>query len=106
MDKVMSALGELGITTHATASDLAINPNPINVILFLAQLYERLPNYIPKQTINFDCVLGQEVVKKIELVNPNPRFIEYYINLEGKKNDDFSIENNAERITIPPKSNA
>ena len=32
MDKVISCLGELGITSHVTSKDLAIEPHPINII--------------------------------------------------------------------------
>jgi hypothetical protein len=35
MDRVLSAMRELGIHTHARAGDLAKSPNPLNVILFL-----------------------------------------------------------------------
>ncbi|MEE4247669.1 MAG: hypothetical protein V2I33_19875 [Kangiellaceae bacterium] len=42
------------------------------------------------------------MTKKIELSNPLPKQIIYWIRLEGS--DDFYIENDMEEIVIPPKA--
>ncbi len=61
-----------------------------------------LPHYIPKSApIVFQCILGEEVVKNIELSNPTNKQISYYVNLEA--HPDFSLESD-ESLIIEPKS--
>lgn len=105
MDRVVSCLGDLGITTHVASKDLAIDPNPINVFLFLILLYNSLPNYVPKTTINFKSILGETSTKRIELKNPSNRSIIYSIHLEGKQSKDFFIQDDLDEIALNPKGN-
>jgi hypothetical protein len=37
------------------------------MLLFVLQLFNALPHYEPKSTIEFKCTLGEEVIKNIEL---------------------------------------
>jgi hypothetical protein len=60
------------------------------MVLLLVNLYQTLPNYIPKCAITFTCILGDEVTKTIELQNPANKPIMYWINIEGCQ--DFFVE--------------
>ena len=55
--------------------------------------------------IIFECVLGDELVKEIELNNPTTKVINYWVSYDGKP--EFSIKNcgNAdyECVQIMPK---
>ncbi len=74
--------------------------NQIDMVLFCAQLYFQLPNYIPKTaTISFQCVLHETVFKFVELNNPTGKPISYWIKLDG--DSDFEIED--QFIRIDPK---
>jgi len=65
-------------------------------MLFVVQLYQALPHYISKHTIEFPAVLGDLVTKNIELTNPSKNPISYWVKLEGS--DDFKIEEDNVRI--------
>lgn len=69
-------------------------------MLFILQLFFALPHYIPEgPPIIFSCVLGEEVVKNIELTNPSSKPISYWVKKEG--HSDFSLM--VDEFTIEPK---
>jgi len=39
----------------------------------------------------FECILGEELIKEIELHNPSSKTINYWVSYEGSK--DFNIKN-------------
>ena len=67
-------------------------------MLFCIQLYQSLPHYVPKASIEFPAVLGDLVTKNIELSNPSKNPISYWVKLIGSS--DFSIEQ--EQVRIEP----
>ena len=62
------------------------------------QLYQALPHYIPKATVEFPAVLGDLVTKNIELSNPSKQAISYNVKMIGSR--DFSVE--ATQVKIEP----
>ena len=95
-EKVLQALSFIGLETHVQAKNLA-TPSARENLLFLIHIYQSLLNYIPKEApIVFKCVLGQYIVKNIELRNPTRKFISYWVKFEG--NQDFSIGEDSLRI--------
>ena len=76
----MTALRDIGLQTHLESKDL-IKISMREMLLFILQLFNALPHYDPKTTIEFKCILGEEVVKTIELSNPTPRTITYWVKL-------------------------
>ena len=52
-------------------------------MLFCIQLYQSLPHYVPKASIEFPAVLGDLVTKNIELSNPSKNPISYWVKLIG-----------------------
>lgn len=66
-----------------------------------------MPNYVPKgNPIIFECVLGDELIKEIELYNPTNKEINYWVSYDGSS--DFSIKNAGnieyETVRLEPKS--
>jgi len=66
-----------------------------------------LPHYIPKcNPIIFECTLGDEIIKEIELVNPTAKEINYWVSYDGS--NDFNIKNagniDYDTIRLEPKS--
>ena len=60
------------------------------MILLLLHLYVYLPFYTSKQDpILFKCVLGEEIIKNIELNNPTQKDVLYTAKYEGS--DDFTL---------------
>ena len=62
-------------------------------------LFHTLPYYLPRQTIEFKCLLDETVLKNIVVTNPTRKALTYQIRLEGCS--DFQIENDS--ILIMPK---
>lgn len=77
--KIIDALSEMRLQTHFTAKDL-MNPSQREMVLFCLYLYNNLPHYISKATVEFSCVLGDSVTKYIELSNPTSKAISYRVN--------------------------
>ena len=77
-----------------------VRPNEREMVIFVAYLYQTLPNLLPKSTVEFETKLGTEAVKSIEITNPSNKAISYSANLEG--HDDFSILQ--PNVRLEPKS--
>lgn len=69
-------------------------------ILFLYNLFINLPNFIPKNVIDFETVLHEKYLKEIKLTNSLSVPVTYSLILIG--NSDFSIKTN--EIHVEPKS--
>lgn len=98
-EAVLAMLHAVNIPYNITASQL-LSSTPSEMLLFTVFLYNSLPQLIPKTTIDFTCMLGETVVKNIELTNPSNKTISYSARLEGCA--DFSIEHSA--VRLEPKS--
>lgn len=100
---IVNACSQIGITTHIAKEDI-VEPSARELLLFVVQLYQTLPHYIPKATIEFPSVLGDLVTKNIELSNPSKNIISYRVELMPR-NSDFSVEQTEVRIepgqTVP-----
>lgn len=84
VDKVFTALSEIGMPTFLNQRDLAQAAiSPREMVLFCLSLYQGLPHYIPKTIIEFPCTLGETVIKNLELTNPSSKQITYWVKLEG-----------------------
>ena len=87
-EKFLDYIKSYGIYTHIKAKHFS-SLNPKEMVLFIVILFQNLVHFIPKDTINFVCILGETVTKTINLENSNPnRTIEYFIKKEGS--DDFT----------------
>ena len=96
---ILAMLRAVNIPYHITASQLLASA-PTEKLLFVVFLYNSLPQLIPKTTIDFTCMLGESVVKNIELTNPSNKMISYSARIEGCP--DFSIEHS--EVRLEPKS--
>ena len=82
-DKILNQLKEIWLQTHFNTKDLTTSC-PRENMLFIIHLLHTLPHYIPKASpINFSCILGEEIIKNIELTNPTNKPISYWVKLEG-----------------------
>ena len=71
------------------------------MLMFILHLYVYLPFYVPKQEpVVFKCILGEEVVRTIELNNPSNKPVTYSVKYEGS--DDFQLLSD-DRFRIEPK---
>jgi hypothetical protein len=96
-NKLLSSLKALGLDMAIEASQIT-EADPRDMLLIILYLYQNLPQFVPKTTIEFFGVLGTQIIKSIELRNPSKRPITYRVSLEGC--DDFKISTN--KITLEP----
>lgn len=86
---VCEGLAEIGMQNHILPKDIC-NPLQREMLLFILHLYVYLPFYVPKQEpVIFKCILGEEVVRAIELTNPSTKPVTYQVRYEGS--EDFKI---------------
>lgn len=76
--RIIEAIHEIGLNTHIVPQDISA-PSAREMLLFCVQLYQSLPHYIPKATIEFPATLGDLVTKTIELSNPSKNPISYWV---------------------------
>jgi len=67
-------------------------------MLFIVELFFKLPNYTPKAKIEFLATLGEICSRNVELTNPSKKKIEYMCRIEGS--NDFFID--VDYILIEP----
>ncbi|CAD8106047.1 unnamed protein product [Paramecium primaurelia] len=98
-EKLFPALQDFGLQSHLLPQDV-YHPNCREMIMMLVQFFFALPYYVPqKDPIFFSCVLGEEVIKSIELKNPTQKPISYWVKYEG--HPDFQLDGD-ESIKIEP----
>ena len=96
--ELFPACAGLGFSpTHITARD-----RPCEILLLLLFLYQNLPYYIPRGTIEFHGTLHQKDTRYIELSNSTPKTISYTAEIEGSP--EFALEEPTAAIQVPPKS--
>ncbi|XP_052240686.1 cilia- and flagella-associated protein 47-like isoform X3 [Dreissena polymorpha] len=101
--KVVNAMRFAGIDYDIQAIDIT-DPNPIALLLLCAHLYQRLPQYLPKATVEFSGPLHNTVSRQVKLSNPSGKSLVYQVLLAGHDARDFRVPK-GEFVTIPPKSN-
>ncbi|CAL1538368.1 unnamed protein product [Lymnaea stagnalis] len=100
--KVITAMKYAAIDFDIQAIDIT-DPNPINLLLLLVNLYQRLPSYLPKTTIEFVGTLHQPVIRQVKVTNTSVKSIVYNVIIAGTDAGDFTVQK-GNLVTIPPKS--
>jgi hypothetical protein len=75
----------------------------LEILLLLLFLYQTLPHFIPKASIDFHGCLHDDVIKHIELTNPSNKSLTYIAKLDGSV--DFQLVDPSP-ILLQPKSTA
>ncbi|XP_053397416.1 cilia- and flagella-associated protein 47-like isoform X4 [Mercenaria mercenaria] len=100
--KVTNAMRYAGIDYDIQAIDIT-DPNPIALLLLCANLYQRLPQYLPKATVEFSGPLHNTVSRQVKLSNPSGKPLVYQVLLAGHDARDFRVPK-GDFVSIPPKS--
>ena len=87
---------------YVPGSSIISQMNNLQGMLLSAHLFLVMPYYMPKEVVEFQCILNDTVIKKIMLHNPSQKRIGYSVTLEGSA--DFGISE--ESITIEPNGRA
>lgn len=98
---ILDVLKDYGINTHFRSKKKYLEfPQARDMLLFLIILFQNLQHFVVKETIEFSCILGDSVIKAIELKNPlNNRDLEYEIKTTGSP--DFIFQGPSD-IKIEP----
>ncbi|KAK3775916.1 hypothetical protein RRG08_017206 [Elysia crispata] len=100
--KVVNAMKYTGIDYDIQAIDIT-DPNPIPLLLLAVHLYQRLPQYLPKATMEFTGSLHSTVTRQVKVNNSSPKNLVYHVLIAGRDARDFSVPKGS-TVTIPPKS--
>ncbi|XP_068773049.1 cilia- and flagella-associated protein 47 isoform X2 [Struthio camelus] len=101
---LVDAMRAVGLAIDIKAADIC-DPNPIMMLILCVYLYERLPHYLPKKTIEFTGALHATVVKKVHLKNPSLKTLVYNATLVGRDAENFLLPEGS-TVIIAPKTQA
>jgi len=79
---VIEAMKELGLDYTPSPKDLISAPAR-DLVLFCTYLFNSMPGFIPKATVEFEGRLNDKVVKYIELSNPSSKPLTYSVRIQG-----------------------
>lgn len=96
--KVVAALQEIGLQ-HPISAEAIAEPTGRDMVMLVLYLYQTLPAFIPKTTIEFKGRLHDVIEKTIELTNPTKKPIHYTVTLDGSP--DFTVEQY--NLSLEPK---
>ncbi|XP_049727859.1 cilia- and flagella-associated protein 47 isoform X2 [Elephas maximus indicus] len=100
---VVNAFHEIGFYTDIQATDI-FDPNPILMLMLCVYMYERLPTYLPKKVVPFNCTLHDTVLREILLKNSSVKNLVYNATIVGRDAADFSLSQTGNVVTISPKN--
>ena len=95
MHVILETFTDMGLHYIPDPQEVA-SIDPREIVLFLAYLFNSLPNYLPKETVLFECKIDDTVSKKITLHNPTTQLLSYVVMLDA--NEDFSIKDSAVKV--------
>ncbi|XP_074672980.1 cilia- and flagella-associated protein 47 [Strix aluco] len=98
---LVNAMHAVSLAIDIKATDIC-DPNPVMMLILCVYLYESLPHYLPKNTIEFTGAFHATVVKQVRLTNPSSKTLVYNAILVGRDADDFSLPK-GNTVTIAPK---
>ncbi|XP_041343867.1 cilia- and flagella-associated protein 47 [Pyrgilauda ruficollis] len=96
---LVKALHTINLDMDIKATDIC-DPNPVMMLILCVHLYDLLPHYLPKNTIEFSGALHATIVKQVHLKNPSNNTLSYTAVLVGRDAHDFSLPK-GNTVTIP-----
>ncbi|XP_071134806.1 cilia- and flagella-associated protein 47-like isoform X3 [Mytilus edulis] len=100
--KITNAMRYAGIDYDIQAIDIT-DPNPISLLMLCVHLYQRLPMYIPKATLDFTGQLHTSICRQVKLSNPSGKPLVYQILIAGLDARDFRVPK-GDTVSIAPRS--
>ncbi|XP_054329037.1 cilia- and flagella-associated protein 47 [Pongo pygmaeus] len=100
---IVNTLYEIDFDMEIQATDIC-DPNPILMLMLCVYMYERLPTYLPKKVVSFECTLHDTVLNKILLKNSSSRNLVYNARIVGRDAADFSLSQKGNVVTISPRN--
>ncbi|XP_029113625.1 cilia- and flagella-associated protein 47-like isoform X2 [Scleropages formosus] len=97
---VCRALRELRLPFHIQAAEIS-DPNPVQLLMLCVLLYEKLPQYLPRQTVALSGRLDDTWTRELCVKNPSPKRLVYHASIVGQEAPHFSLPHGA-TVCIPP----
>ena len=92
--RVVSAMQSIGIEYDIQATDIT-DPNPITLMLLIVQLYQQLPHYLPRNTVEFigspHTSIFRQVYAYINYTFNETIYIYVLIKIQNKSNSYITI---------------
>ena len=85
-----ACLLQLGIEYDIQALDVT-RADPICMCLLVCHLYEHLPEYLAKGTIQFGGVLHEPCTSQVKITNPSAQTLVYTMSIIGRDADEFEL---------------
>ncbi|XP_042314327.1 cilia- and flagella-associated protein 47 [Sceloporus undulatus] len=99
---LVNAFHAINLDIDILATDVC-EPNPVLMLMLCVYLYERLPQYLPKKSVEFPGPLHATVLRKIQIKNPSIKPLVYNASILGRESANFTLPK-GNTVTIPPKS--
>ncbi|XP_056226909.1 cilia and flagella-associated protein 47-like [Seriola aureovittata] len=99
---MVQSLTALSLNIDIQPTDLS-DPNPVQMLMLCVHLYERLPQYLPVETITLSGGLHSSISKLVRLKSPSSKPVKYQALLLGEDAHLFSLPDGS-TVTIPPKA--
>ncbi|XP_022089961.1 cilia- and flagella-associated protein 47-like isoform X2 [Acanthaster planci] len=99
--KVVNAFRYIGLDYDIQAIDVT-DPNPISLLLLCVHLYQRLPQYTPRTTVEFVGSLHACVARQVRLTNPSNKPLMYHAMIAGRDARDFTLPK-GNTVNIAPR---
>ncbi|KAK1167755.1 cilia- and flagella-associated protein 47-like [Acipenser oxyrinchus oxyrinchus] len=98
---LVNAFRAIGLDIDIQATDIS-DPNAVMLLMLCVYLYERLPQYLPRKTVDFVGSLHAVTVRQVRLKNSSSKSLVYYATIVGKESADFSLPK-GNTVTVLPK---
>ncbi|CAF3347445.1 unnamed protein product [Rotaria sp. Silwood1] len=99
---IVSCLLQLGLEYDVQALDIT-RADPICMCLLVCYLYEHLPEYLSKGTIQFGGILHEPSTSQVKITNPSTQTLIYSMNIVGRDADEFQLVK-GNTLSIPAKT--
>lgn len=112
-DVLLQTLDAFGLNFGLNPKRFLLHYTSREMVILLLHLFQTLPQFIPKTTIEFRGELGQVMEKNIELKNPSQRPLRYHVFMDqshavtggDKTESEFTLEAN-DLVLDPGKTTA
>jgi len=99
---LVTCLLQLGLEYDLQALDIT-RADPISMCLLVCYLYEHLPDYLTKGTIQFTGILHEPSTSQVKITNPSPQTLIYSMSIIGRDADEFQLVKGT-TLSIPAKA--
>lgn len=99
---LVTCLLQLGLEYDLQALDIT-RADPICMCLLVCHLYEHLPDYLSKGTIQFGGILHEPSTSQVKITNPSTQTLVYSMDIIGRDADEFQLVKGS-TLSIPAKT--